>query len=168
MDKYVNKKTIVKNSVYDMFKDSIICQICNSLMIEPFICLNCQNTFCEKCKEKLKENGENCPGKCQEPIIKNVIERNNNITRFKFKCIKGCGEEILFTDIKEHYSSDCLTKKQKPRVLTPEEVAEYKKKTDEDIPHVTSNSNINYFIIYFNIVITLGASHVGKSSLINT
>lgn len=137
MEKYINDKTIIKDNIYELFKDSIICQICNNIMIEPLICLNCQNTFCRNCKEKLKENGENCPGKCQQPIIQNVIERNNNIKKFKFKCIKGCGEKIEFKDIQTHYSSDCLSKKKKIKTLTPDETANLKKKIG-DIPHITS------------------------------
>ena len=139
MEEYVNEKTIVKDQIYEMFKDSIICQICNSLMIEPVICLNCQNTFCKKCKEKLKENGENCPGKCQEPIIKDVIEKNNNITKFKFKCIRGCGQDILFNNLLIHYSSDCLSQKEKAKALSSNETAEYKKKMGiKNLPKITS------------------------------
>ena len=148
MEEYANEKTIVKDNIYEMFKESILCEICHSIMIEPVICLNCQNTFCKKCKEKLEENGENCPGKCQKPIIKDVIQKNNNITKFKFKCIKGCGQEILFNNLLPHYCSDCLSKKEKARALTPNEVAEYKNKNREDIPHITSKYNIIYFINY--------------------
>ena len=134
MEEYANEKTIVKDNIYEMFKDTIICPICNSIMIEPVICVNCQNTFCKKCKE----NGENCPGKCQESIIKDVIEKNNNITKFKFKCIKGCGQELLFKNLLYHYCSDCLSQKEKAKALTPDEVAEYKEKIGQDTPHVTS------------------------------
>ena len=169
MEEYVNENTIVKDNIYEVFKDSITCIICKSIMIEPVICLGCQNIFCKKCKENLKNNGENCPEKCPNPIINDVIGQNNFITKFKFNCIKGCGEEIPFNEIKNHYSSDCLSQKKKIKALSKEEVAKYREKVNKDIDKIKSNLIIfiyNYFFIF--IVITLGYGGVGKTSLINT
>jgi len=138
MEQYANENTIIKNEMYDFFKDSITCQICLELMIEPVICLGCQNTFCKKCIEDWKKKDGLCPLKCNNPNIKDVIEKNNNIFKFKFKCIKGCGEEILFKDLKAHYISDCLSKNKKIKVLEKKEVAKYKKETGEEVEHITS------------------------------
>ena len=69
MEKYINEETIVKNEIYECFKDSIICPICLEIMIEPVICLECQNSFCKKCKEYLKKKGENCPNKCNNLLF---------------------------------------------------------------------------------------------------
>ena len=69
--------------------------------------------------------------------------KKNLITKFKFKCIKGCDKEILFNDIKNHYSSDCLSIKNKNIFLTPEEAQKYKEINGEDIQHLTSKYN-NY------------------------
>jgi hypothetical protein len=129
MEKYVNSNTIIKNEVYDTFKDSIICPICSNLMIEPVICFSCQETFCKNC---YKKNGS-CPKKCNEPNIQEVIGKKKYITKFKFLCIKGCGAEIPFEDINNHYSSNCL----KPKILTPSEADDYKKKYNKTIPHLT-------------------------------
>ena len=111
MDKYVNEDTIVKNEIYEIFKDSITCPICEKLMIEQVVCLKCQNIYCKKCIEQWKTKGGCCPNHCNNSVFNDVIERNNNITKFKFKCIKDCGEEIPFTDIKKHYSSNCRPQK---------------------------------------------------------
>lgn len=138
MEEYVNEDTIIKNESYDLLKDNIICPICSRLMIEPVICLSCQNTYCKKCIQDWKEKGGNCPNKCENSIINNVIGKNNFITKFKFKCIKGCGAEILFDDIKEHYSSDCLSKKKKIKPITKEEAANYQIKENIKIPHLSS------------------------------
>ena len=87
MEKYVNSNTIIKNEVYEAFKDSIICPFCSNLIIEPVICFSCQETFCKNCYKK----NRSCPEKCKEPNIQDVIGKKNNITKFKFICIKGCG-----------------------------------------------------------------------------
>ena len=138
MEKYANEKTIIKNEAYNAFKDAITCQICLELMIEPAICLECQNTYCKKCIEDWKEKKGSCPSGCNNPDIKDVINKNNLITKFKFKCIRGCGEEILFKDLESHYSTDCVSKKNKFKILTREEVIQYKNKIEEKIDNLTS------------------------------
>ena len=54
MEKYVNSNTIIKNEVYEAFKDSIICPFCSNLIIEPVICFSCQETFCKNCYKKIE------------------------------------------------------------------------------------------------------------------
>ena len=140
MEEYINEETIVKDSIYETFCDSIQCQICKEIMISPLICLNCQSRFCQKCMEQLKESEYKCPGKCEEPNITEVTEKNNYIKKFKFNCIKGCGKQLKFEEIEFHYIvDDCLSHIRKTKVMTPNEAAEYKKKTGKNIPHLTSN-----------------------------
>ena len=145
MEEYVNENTIIKDDVYEKFKDDITCSICQHLMIYPVMCMNCMNIYCKKCIEDWKQKGGGCPNQCDEYKFKDVNEKNNHITKFKFKCIKGCGAEIPFLDINKHYSENCSPKKYDNRKLinmTPEEAAEYKDKIGEDIPHI--NSKILY------------------------
>ena len=136
MEKYINEDTIVKNELYDLFKDNIKCSNCSRLMIEPSICLGCQNTFCKKCIEECKTTSSgSCPNKCENSTINDVIGKNKFITKFKFKCIKGCGEEISYDNIQNHYNTDCLSKKKKIRPITGKEAANYK-----NIPHISSKN----------------------------
>ena len=106
MEKYVNESTIIKNQMYESFKDYIYCQKCRSLLIEPVMCANCQNYFCKKCVEKQTKICD-----CKEPMMKNVVGKKNFITNIKFKCIKECGAEISFDDINSHYKSNCIENK---------------------------------------------------------
>ena len=138
MNEYVNEKTIVKDQIYEMFGESITCPLCFKLMIEQVMCINCQNVYCKNCIEDWKKKGGGCPNHCEDAVFKDVIERNNNITKFKFKCIKGCGEEIPFKEIKNHYSSNCMSKKKKIKVLNKAQAAKYQKKGKKGIPHLTS------------------------------
>ena len=127
MEEYINKDTIVKNDTYELLKDSIFCPICSNLMIEPVICLICQNIYCKKCIESRKTKGEGCPNNCKNAEIKDVIQENNLITKCKFKCIKGCGEEIPFNDIKNHYSSNYMLGKSRIKVVDKKMADEYSK-----------------------------------------
>ena len=160
MEKYVNEKTIIKNGQYEAFKDFIYCQICFNLMIEPFVCLNCQNKFCKKCAEEWEKKHRKCPLNCENTSLKKVIEKENMISRVKFKCIKGCGAEISFDDINNHYKSNCIenkknkanvsnddvqnieeiNKKRKIKILT-EKQAELKTKNGKKMERMTSKIN---------------------------
>ena len=86
----------------------------------------------------MQKKGCSCPNKCQNSTIRDVIGKNNFITKFKFRCIKGCGAEIMFDDIKNHYITNCLSEKKKIVPLSKKEAGAYRKKTGKDIPHLTS------------------------------
>ena len=116
-------------------------------MIEQVMCSKCQNIYCKKCIEQWKTKGGCCPNHCNNSVFNDVIERNNNITKFKFKCIKDCGEEILFTDIKKHYNSNCKPQKKGIKVLTGEQTAKCLEKSGKEIRRLKSRSIIyNYFL----------------------
>jgi hypothetical protein len=114
MEEYINDDTIIKDAQYEAFKDLIYCQICECLMMEPVMCFNCQNNFCKKCINDWKSrNANSCPNRCENPIYRDVIGKNRLISKFKFKCTKGCGAEIPFEDINNHYKSNCIENKKK-------------------------------------------------------
>ena len=78
-----------------------------------------------------KKKSNICPNRCENTIYKDEIEKNNLITKFKFKCINGCGAEIPFNDIKNHYNSNCLKNKKNKaskslKILTKDEVSKLK------------------------------------------
>ena len=56
MDEVINTNTIIEDEIYTTFKDSVICPICKSILVEPQLCLKCQNNFCKKCIDKWSEN----------------------------------------------------------------------------------------------------------------
>lgn len=123
MEEYINENTIIKNDIYKSLKDSIYCPICKNLMIEPFMCSGCQDTFCKKCVENIEKEKKTCPNKCESPAFKKVISKHSFISKMSFQCIKGCGAEISFNDIKNHYSSNC----QKDANINPKNVLNTKK-----------------------------------------
>jgi len=131
MNEYIKEENIVKNEVYEALKDDITCQICFKLMILPMVCPNCQNTICNKCVDDWKKKGGTCPNGCKSEFQK-VIEKNNHIFKIKFKCIKGCGKEILFGDLAKH-SSDCInsSKNKKMTRISREELFKMKEKNIE-------------------------------------
>ena len=126
MEKYINEGTIIKNDTFKSCKELIICQICKCIMLEPVICVECQNYYCNKCIEDWKKKSSSCPNRCTSEFNK-VIEKKNFITKMKFKCVKGCGEEIKFKDLEEHYKNNCNSNKKRMVKLKIEEIPKNKK-----------------------------------------
>ena len=143
MEKYANIETIIKNNIYETFKDYIICPICKKLILDPFMCLKCQKYFCKNCVENLEAINNNSH-KCDNPDYQNILGKNNMITKFKFKCIKGCGKEIPYEEINCHYNSDCSNNTNKIRFLSKNEIS----LIDKDIEYIISKKKIFYLNIY--------------------
>ena len=133
MEKFLKEENIVKDELFEALKESVICPLCEELMIVPMECSNCQNLYCEKCIEKWIKKGGGCPNNCTNSEFKKVIEKKRMITKIKFRCIKGCGAEILFNDVKNHYNSECYKKKKTMKLMEKNEVAEYFKKNKIEV-----------------------------------
>ena len=136
MENNKNEETNLRYEIYNLIKDQIICPICESIMFEPFICLKCLNIFCNACKKNLNNKCKYCKDESNPTIIK-IINENKYLTKLRFKCRKGCGEEITLEDMKNHYNSDCL-KNKKILFLTKEQVIKYKKKYSKEIDSLTN------------------------------
>ena len=101
MDKYINEESIIEDDIYSSFKDSVICPICTNIIINPVMCMNCQNSYCEKCINNWSERDNRCPNHCENPNYKKSIEKNTILSKLKFKCNK-CNGEILYDNVKKH------------------------------------------------------------------
>ena len=54
LDKYENILPILK------------CKLCLNILLNPYDCSKCGNTFCYSCINKLKESNKDCPFGCTE------------------------------------------------------------------------------------------------------
>ena len=131
MEKYINDRTIVKNDIFKSIKDEIICPKCKFIILEPYYCIDCENNFCKNCTDQ--KNGK-CPMGCEGENLK--LKKKNPLVKLRFKCIKGCGAEIKYNDINNHYDSDCLNNKQANiKFLSKNEMEKIKK---EKISYIKS------------------------------
>ena len=137
MDKYLKVENIVKDDVFKANKNEVICPICFELIIVPMLCTECQNYFCEKCIEQWKQKGGGCPFRCNSFNFIKVKEKNRKISSLKFKCIKGCGAEIPYNEIENHYKTECFKKKKTMTLLSVDEVVKYRNKSKKDIVSFT-------------------------------
>ena len=126
--KIYSLKTVIKNDTYESLKEYIICPKCKKIILEPVMCSKCENHFCKKCIDKKNK----CPNGCKK--VKLNDSKKNFIKKLKFKCIRGCGTEIPYDDITDHYKSDC-DKNNKMKFLSKEQMSNIKR---EDISYVKS------------------------------
>ena len=80
LENYINEKNVVNQDFYNEIKDSIICPICKDLMINPMMCMNCQNCFCKKCIQNWASINKRCPNRCENPGYKRSIQINQLLT----------------------------------------------------------------------------------------
>ena len=150
MERYINEETIVKNDIYDAFKDDINCPRCSKILIEPQMCINYQNVYCRKCIEEWSKNNNKCPNRCDNPNYKRSLEKAKTLSKLKFKCQK-CGNQFLYDEIKKH-ADECKqdknieeskgNNKKKIKRLKTEEI---EKTGNKNIPHITCKNNKNKF-----------------------
>ena len=137
MEGYVNDSTVIKDKIYDVFKDTITCPLCSNILINPLMCMKCQNVFCKRCIDNRPNKDEKCPKNCENPNYQKSIVKNEILSKLKFKCI-GCGNEIMYDNCEKHHSSCCPNKsinfEQNPRKNT-----KLKKITKEEIKKLSDN-----------------------------
>ena len=104
MEKYINEETVVQDEIYSAFKDDVICPICSNILIEPHMCMNCQNTYCKKCIDEWSKKNNQCPNRCDNPDYRRSLEKNNTLSKLKFKCEK-CGEQFEYNNMESHLTN---------------------------------------------------------------
>ena len=173
-DEYFSDDCIVENSLYSTIKDLLICPYCNKILKEPYMCEDCQNAYCKKCLENYS-NFKKCPKDGKNTKFINCITKKDLLSKITYRC-KNCLKEVIQTDIKAHLEENCEHNEIIEREKTIAEIIQTKKQLiklshnemkNRKIDNTMTSkyiSNIN--IILINIVITLGISGVGKTSLI--
>ena len=156
---YINETTVIKDEIYKQFESSICCVICQEVMIDPMICMNCQAQYCKSCQENWSKKSKCCTNRCINTKYEKSILAQGLLNKLKFIC-KKCEKVIDYEDMKEHILTNCENDSQL-KVLK-----EAEKNNEDEIESVKSKYiNINNNLI---IVIILGDLGVGKTNLIYT
>ena len=152
MEDYINDDNIIKDDIYNMFKATITCFLCEKILINPMMCMNCQKDFCKKCIDNWVQNNDKCPKGCDNPNYQKSLLKNDLLSKLKFKC-KKCGGQVLYEEVKKHYE-ECKGSEsiQTPETSETSEVSEssetkkLKKLTPEDVDKLKQKGNeVEYF-----------------------
>lgn len=106
MEEYIKEDQVVKDEIYNLFKETIICPICKNILINPVICMQCQNVYCKKCTEDWAKKDNKCPNRCVNPKYQPSLGKNDILNKLKFKC-KKCNKSVFYENMKKHIDSNC-------------------------------------------------------------
>ena len=101
---FINENNIINSEIYNAFKFSILCPICANIIIDPMMCMNCQNSYCKKCISQWNLINEKCPNRCKNPNYQISKEMNELLSKLNFKC-KFCDKTFEYNEMKKHYYS---------------------------------------------------------------
>ena len=73
------------------------------------MCMKCQNVYCKNCIDKWNEKDNRCTNRCENPNYQKSLDRNDILSKLKFKCVK-CDGEIEYNNVENHHNS-CQGKK---------------------------------------------------------
>ena len=82
------------------------CKICLNILLNPYDCSKCGNTFCYACINKLKESKKNCPFGCIDyEIMPSSFAIKKFLEQLKFICLNkenGCNEILSYNNLEQH------------------------------------------------------------------
>lgn len=107
---YLNDEYILKDRIYTSIKDIIKCCICLNIIIEPMMCMRCNNNFCKKCIEQWTNIKKECPFRCQNTNYKKSLVISKLLSKLKFNC-KKCQKIVNYDNMEQHLYTNCDTKK---------------------------------------------------------
>lgn len=105
---YMNKQYVVKSEYYKAVEDSVNCLICMDIIIDPIMCMKCQNVYCKKCIENWDRVNKICPIKCPSANYQKCRVKAEILNKLKFEC-KKCNNIIDYENMSKHVYSNCNT-----------------------------------------------------------
>ena len=82
------------------------CKICLNILLNPYDCSKCGNTFCFSCINRLKESMKKCPFGCIDyEIMPSSFAIKKFLEQLKFICLNkdnGCNEIISYNNLEQH------------------------------------------------------------------
>lgn len=102
-------RLINNNSNIKTIMNILKCKICKNILLNPYDCSKCGNTFCYNCISKLKQNKMSCPFNCKLfEITPSSFGIKKFLNQLKFYCKyknNGCNEIVPYLDIESHENS---------------------------------------------------------------
>ena len=153
---YINENYIVKDEIYNTFESSITCNICLDIIIEPTMCMKCQNVYCKECIQNWLKINNRCPNRCENPNYQKSLSTGELLSKLNFNC-KNCQSIINYNKMEKHCLSKCQLGKKLDNIEKPlaERNFQFKKidnyNDSSKVPEMRLTSKLKYIfiIIYF-------------------
>ena len=99
-------RLVNNNSNIQTLMNILKCKICKNILLNPYDCSKCGNTFCYNCINRLKEKNLPCPFSCKYfEITPSSYGLKKFLNQLKFECRhknEGCKEIISYIEIENH------------------------------------------------------------------
>lgn len=97
---------LIDKEAHKNFVELIKCKICFNVLINPYDCTSCGNSFCYNCIENLIKNKEMCPFRCTSyTITPSSLSITSYLSKLNFECLNkanGCNEIIPYNNVETH------------------------------------------------------------------
>ena len=118
-------KDLIENlNEIKIFESEIYCPICQCILINPYKCTKCENSFCFTCITKWKQISNTCPFKCKDAEFTESKLIQQLLSKLKVKCPNNCGEILLYNNYILHLEEECPNVDYKTKVIKMKEQIE--------------------------------------------
>lgn len=97
---------LIDSKTHSPFIDVIKCKICFNILLNPYDCSGCGNSFCFDCINNCIINHVPCPFKCEQYTINpSSFGITSYLSKLKFNCLNkqnGCKEVIPYASVIDH------------------------------------------------------------------
>ena len=90
-----------------VFSIDITCSICQSVLLNPYHCIDCEQSFCFECITNWQKKSNVCPFKCPNFQLKESKMVKKILSKLKLKCPNKCEAEISYDNFMEHINDKC-------------------------------------------------------------
>ena len=148
---YFIDNCIVKDTLFFSFKDLLICPLCNKIFKNPFMCINCQKSYCKECLDNYS-NSNICPNEKIETIFNHCKSKEEMLSKIKYKC-RNCKKEITQYNILEHLKENCEYNEIERNKTLAEEIKTKKQLIKLSKKEMKNKQITNYFTSKFLFLI---------------
>ena len=103
----LEKENIANLNEIAAFESEIMCTICQSILIDPYQCNQCENYFCNNCINIWQKTSRTCPFKCPKFQLKEAKLIKQLLHKITFKCPHKCGNDIPYKEYFKHIDDTC-------------------------------------------------------------
>ena len=101
------KENIANLKEIASFESEINCSICQSILVDPYQCNQCENYFCHDCISIWLKTSRTCPFKCPKFQLKEAKLIKQLLYKITFICPNECGTNVPYKEYLKHIEDTC-------------------------------------------------------------
>lgn len=136
----LEKENIANLNEIAAFESEIMCTICQSILIDPYQCNQCENYFCNNCINIWQKTSRTCPFKCPKFQLKEAKLIKQLLHKITFKCPHKCGNDIPYKEYFKHIDDTC------PSLTLEKKIQNLKSKMQDLFVELSQFKKVRYIL----------------------